>query len=82
MFSVKISLALTVVSNFAPVSYVGDVEQEHIPSKYCCTRGGFKYCMVGRANGLCALVRNVAMSLDATEVAISISAVQSIIIMT
>ena len=48
--SIKISLALPVVSNFVPVSYVGDVEQ-HIPSKYCRAWGGFKYCMVGRANG-------------------------------
>ena len=76
MFSVKISSALPVVSNFVPVSYVGDVEQQ-IPSKYCCTWGGVKYWMVGRANG-----PSQVGSLGATEVAMSISAVQSIIIMT
>ncbi len=84
MCSVKISLALPVVSNFVPVSYVGDVEQ-HIPSKYCCSWGGFEYHIVGKANGPlahAALVRNVAMSLGATELAISISAVWSIVIMT
>ncbi len=58
--SVKISLVLPLVSNFVPVSYVGDVE-EHIPSKYCCALGGFK--QMAHAE----LVRNVAMSLSATD---------------
>ena len=80
-FSVKISLALPVVSNFVPVSFKGDVKQ-HILSKYCCTWGGFKYHMVGGAMAQATLVRNVTMSLGATELAISISAVRSIIILT
>ncbi len=44
--------------------------------------GDFEYHMVGRVKAHSTLVRNVAVSLGATEVAIPISAVQSIVIMT
>jgi hypothetical protein len=53
----KISLTLPVISIFVPVGYEWNVE-EHIASKYCRNwRGGFKDCMIGRANGPCRVVK-------------------------
>ncbi len=51
---VKIGQSLPMFSNFLPVSYEQNVKQ-HISSKYCCNWGGFKHCMVGRANGPCGV---------------------------
>jgi hypothetical protein len=65
------------------MSLGGGGVKQYIPSKYCCAWRGFEYCVVGRVNGKnSALVRNVTVSLGATEVAISISAVRNIVKMT
>ncbi len=52
--SVKISLALPVISNFIPVSYLGYVEQ-HVAPKNCCTWWGYvaKICRRSRVSATC-----------------------------
>ncbi len=55
---VKISLVLPVISNFVPVGYEQNVE-EHVVPKYRHTWGGFKDCVIGRANGPCRVVQKV-----------------------
>jgi hypothetical protein len=52
---IKIGLTLPVISNFVRVSYEWNVK-EHIAPKYRCTWGGFKDCVIGRANGPCRIV--------------------------
>jgi hypothetical protein len=54
--SIKISVALPVMSYFVPVSYEWNVE-EHVASKYCHTWRGFEDCVIGRANGLSCVVK-------------------------
>jgi hypothetical protein len=53
---VRIGLALPLISNFIPVGYKWYVK-EHVVFEYCCAWRGFKDCMIGRANGLCCVVK-------------------------
>jgi hypothetical protein len=53
---IKIGLMLPVISNFVPVSYEQNAK-EHVASKYCRSRGGFKDYVIGRANGPCCIVK-------------------------
>ena len=53
---VKISLALSIISNIFPVDYERNVE-EHVAPKYRHTWKGFEDCMIGRANGPCCVVK-------------------------
>jgi hypothetical protein len=53
---IKIGLMLPEISNFVPVGYERNVE-EHVSPKYCHTWGGFKDCVIGRANGPCRVVK-------------------------
>ncbi len=56
MCRIKISLALSVISYFVPVSYEWNVK-EHVTSEYCHAWRGFKDCMIGTANGRCRIVK-------------------------
>ncbi len=52
----KISQWLPVFSNLMPVSYKWNVK-EHVSSKNSGAWWGFKYCMIGRANCPCHVVK-------------------------
>jgi hypothetical protein len=67
---IKIDLMLPVTFNFVPVGYERNVE-EHIATKYCHTWGGFKNCVIGRANGPCCIVKELSTSSGVIVLAIS-----------
>ncbi len=67
---IKIGLRLPVISNFVPVGYERNIK-EHIATKYRCTWRGFMDCVIGRANGPCALSRKASTPSGVIFLAIS-----------